>query len=109
MKTEIYIVYRLFGYEDNFRRKNFELQNCRSIESYNFYIKFTSIRVQIKKYKFLKRDWTPTARPHGVRCIALHFFGSYIFEKKKKEKCKKKEKNRKSGLIPNPAQIIWHS
>jgi hypothetical protein len=37
------------------------------VESYNFHIKFTSIRVQMKKYKFFKRDWSPTAVAHGGR------------------------------------------
>jgi hypothetical protein len=37
------------------------------VESYNFHIQFTSIRVQTKKYKFVKRDWTPTAVAHGGR------------------------------------------
>jgi hypothetical protein len=29
------------------------------VEIYNFHIKFTSIRVQTKNYKFFKTDWTP--------------------------------------------------
>jgi hypothetical protein len=37
------------------------------VESYNFHIKFTSIQVQTKNYKFLKRDWTPTTVAHGGR------------------------------------------
>jgi hypothetical protein len=44
------------------------------VESYNFHIKFTFIRVQTKNYKFFKTDWTPTAvvygssnRPNAVR------------------------------------------
>jgi hypothetical protein len=39
------------------------------VESYNFRIKFISIPVQIKNYNFLKRDWTPTAVPHGCRKV----------------------------------------
>jgi hypothetical protein len=35
------------------------------VKSYNFYIKFTSIRVKTKNYKFLKTDWTPTAVARG--------------------------------------------
>jgi hypothetical protein len=35
------------------------------VESYNFYIKFTSIRLQTKSYKFLKTDCTPTTVGHG--------------------------------------------
>jgi hypothetical protein len=30
LKTEIWIVYRLFDYEDNFNWKKFGLQSCRS-------------------------------------------------------------------------------
>jgi hypothetical protein len=37
------------------------------VENYNFHIKFTSIRVQTKNYKFLKRDWTPTVVARGAR------------------------------------------
>jgi hypothetical protein len=41
------------------------------IESYNFHIKFTSIRVQTKNYKFLKTKRTPTAVGHvGSRCYS---------------------------------------
>jgi hypothetical protein len=35
------------------------------VESYNFHIKFTFIRVKTKNYKILKTDWTPTAMAHG--------------------------------------------
>jgi hypothetical protein len=41
----MWMVYQLFDYEDDFKWKNFELD---LVESYNFHIKFTSIRVQIK-------------------------------------------------------------
>jgi hypothetical protein len=37
------------------------------VESYNFDIKVTSIPVETKKYKFLKRDYTPTVVSHGGR------------------------------------------
>jgi hypothetical protein len=41
------------------------------VESYNFHIKFTFIRVQTKNYKFLKTNWTPTAVAHGgSRCYS---------------------------------------
>jgi hypothetical protein len=43
MKTEIWIVYRLFDYADDFKWKNSELQSCNLDESYNFHIKFISI------------------------------------------------------------------
>jgi hypothetical protein len=56
MQTEIWrVVYRLFNYED-FKRKNFERKVVDLVESYNFHIKFASIRIQTKKYKFLKTD-----------------------------------------------------
>jgi hypothetical protein len=35
------------------------------VESYNFHIKFTFIRAQTKKYKYLKTDWTPTVVTHS--------------------------------------------
>jgi hypothetical protein len=60
MKTEIWIVYRLFDYEDDFKWKSFELH---LVESYNFHIKFTSIQVQIKKLHNFEN--TPTAVGHG--------------------------------------------
>jgi hypothetical protein len=41
------------------------------VESYNFHIKFTFIRVQTKNYKILKTDWTPIAVAHGgSRCYS---------------------------------------
>jgi hypothetical protein len=41
------------------------------VESYNFHIKFASIRFQTKKYKFLKRDCTPNAVANGgMRCYS---------------------------------------
>jgi hypothetical protein len=41
------------------------------VKSYNFHIKFTSIRIQTKKYKFLKRDWNLTAvAQDGRRCYS---------------------------------------
>jgi hypothetical protein len=87
------------------------------VESYNFHVKFTSIRVQTKKYKFLKRDWTPTAMAHGGRrcystarllppwgttlgpprrhmySFAKNFCGPYIFKKKGKKNVKKEKKS----------------
>jgi hypothetical protein len=48
-------MYQLFKYEDDFKWKNFELQNCNLVESYNFHIKFTSIRVHAKKLQFFER------------------------------------------------------
>jgi hypothetical protein len=35
------------------------------VESYNFHIKFTSVRVQTKQLKKFKTNWTPTAVAHG--------------------------------------------
>jgi hypothetical protein len=46
------------------------------VESYNFHIKFTSIRVQTKNYKFLKTDWSSTTVAHdgssrySTTCVA---------------------------------------
>jgi hypothetical protein len=37
------------------------------VESYNFHIKFTSIRIQTKKYKFFEKRMDPTAVAHGGR------------------------------------------
>jgi hypothetical protein len=36
MKTEIWIVYRFFDYEDDFKRKNFELQSRKSRRKLQF-------------------------------------------------------------------------
>jgi hypothetical protein len=36
MKTEIWIVYRLFDYEDDFKWKNFELESSRSRQKLQF-------------------------------------------------------------------------
>jgi hypothetical protein len=40
MKTETWIVYRLFDYEDDFEKKNFEIQSCRSHRKLQFSYKF---------------------------------------------------------------------
>jgi hypothetical protein len=37
------------------------------IESYNFYIKFTVIRIQTNKLQILITDWTPTVVAHSGR------------------------------------------
>jgi hypothetical protein len=63
------------------------------VESYNFHIKFTFIRVQTKNYKFLKNRLDPYRRPHGARCIVLQFFSDNVFFKKKRKKNVKKKKN----------------
>jgi hypothetical protein len=50
--------------------ENFELQVVDLVESYNFHIKFSSIRFK-KNHKFLKRDRTPTVVAHdGRRCFS---------------------------------------
>jgi hypothetical protein len=77
--------------------KNLNYKVVDLIESYNFHIKFISIQVQTKNYKFLKRGWTlppcPAARllpPWGtavgpcrrlprVRCIVLQIFSQTIY------------------------------
>jgi hypothetical protein len=88
------------------------------IESYNFHIKFTSIRVQTKKIKVFENRLDPYRRGHGgSRCYNTarapnavghdggslppfpttldvqfyKFFPVHIFFKKMKEKCKKKK------------------
>jgi hypothetical protein len=59
-------------------------------EIYNFVVQSFSIEVILIVKVF------PAAAPHGARCIVLQFFcGPYIFAKKRKEKCKKKEKIQK--------------
>jgi hypothetical protein len=65
--------------------KNFELQNyfVDLVESYNFYIKFTFIRVQTKNYKFLKTDWTLPPWPMAVAaatvpCVYLTLWGTAV-------------------------------
>jgi hypothetical protein len=44
--------------------KNLNYKAVDLVESYNFNIKFTSIRVQRKKYNFLKIDSSPTTVAH---------------------------------------------
>jgi hypothetical protein len=119
MKTEIWIVYRLFDYEDDFKWKNFELQSCRSGRKlqclYKIYLHPSSNK---QKCNFLKTDRTLTAMamavavatvprvylpswgtavghasiPHDARCIILQKKSRpYIFAKKRKEKCKNKK------------------
>jgi hypothetical protein len=79
------------------------------VESYNFDIKFTSIRVQTKKLQIFEKDSTPIAMAHsGSWCYstARHppqrmysfaiFFRTIYFCKKRKENCKKKKKIRRS-------------
>jgi hypothetical protein len=59
MKTEIWIVYRLFDYEDDFKWKTLNYKVVDLVENYNFHIKFTSIRVQTKKLKFFENGQDP--------------------------------------------------
>jgi hypothetical protein len=48
---------------------NYKVVNL--VESYNFHIKFTSIRVQTKNYKFLKTNRTLTVVAHSSnRCYS---------------------------------------
>jgi hypothetical protein len=69
--AEIWIVYRLFDYEDDFKWKNFELQSCRSHRKLQFSYKVYFHSSLNKKYKFLKRDGTPTVVAHGgMRCYS---------------------------------------
>jgi hypothetical protein len=68
-QTEMWIVYRLFDYEDDFKWKSFELQSCRS---------------RRKSRSYLRGDG-------ATRCIVLQiFFWPYIFCKKRGKKNVKK-------------------
>jgi hypothetical protein len=62
MKTEIWIVYRLFDYEDDFKWKTLNYKVADLVESYNFHIKFTSIRVQAKKFRKIYNRLDPYRR-----------------------------------------------
>jgi hypothetical protein len=66
MKTEIWIVYRLFDYENDFKWKNFELQSCRSCRklqfSYKVYLHPSSNK---KKLKIFESRLDPSAVVHG--------------------------------------------
>jgi hypothetical protein len=75
------------------------------VESYNFDIKFTSIRVQTKKLQIFEKDSTPIATAHGgswCYSTARHapqrmysfaiFCGPYIFAKRGKKTVKKRKK-----------------
>jgi hypothetical protein len=62
MKTEIYIVYRLFDYENDFKWKTLNYKVVDLVESYNFHIKFTPIRVQTKKLQFFEKRLHPYRR-----------------------------------------------
>jgi hypothetical protein len=117
MKTEIWIVYRLFDYEDGFKWKNFELQSCRSGRKLQFLYKiYLHPSSNKQKCKFLKTDWTPTvvamavavatvpqvylppwgtavgpaAIPHDARCIILQKIPDHIFLQKRGKKNVKK-------------------
>jgi hypothetical protein len=59
MKTETCIVYRLFDYEDDFKWKTLNYKVVDLVESYNFHIKFTSIRVETKKLNFFENGLDP--------------------------------------------------
>jgi hypothetical protein len=59
MKTETCIVYRLFDYEDDFKWKTLNYKVVDLVESYNFHIQFTSIRVQTKKLKIFENGQDP--------------------------------------------------
>jgi hypothetical protein len=81
------------------------------VESYNFHIKFTSIRVQTKKLQIFENRLDPVhggSRRYSTTCALLiwgttvlppspaaldDFFGPYFFGKKK-EKCKKNSGSR---------------
>jgi hypothetical protein len=62
MKIEIWIVYWLFDYEDDFKWKNFNYKIVDLVESYNFHIKFATIRGQTKKIKTFENRRDPYRR-----------------------------------------------
>jgi hypothetical protein len=49
------------------------------VESYNFHIKFISIRVQTKKLQIFEKRRTPTSALHVVICIVLKKKSNHIF------------------------------
>jgi hypothetical protein len=87
----------------NGKTLNYKVVNL--VESYNFDIKFTSIRVQTKKLQIFEKTrplspWptavagatVPRAILHSA-CIVLQFFsGPYIFAKRGKKTVKKRKK-----------------
>jgi hypothetical protein len=68
MKTEIWIVYRLFDYEDDFKWKNFELQSCRSRRKIQYSYKVYLHPSSNKKLQIFENrlDPYPTAIPMTV-------------------------------------------
>jgi hypothetical protein len=71
MKTEIWIVYRLFDYKDDFKWKNFELQSCRSCRKLQFSYKIYLHPSLNKKIQIFENRLTPTAVAHGgSRCCS---------------------------------------
>jgi hypothetical protein len=60
---QIWIVYRLFAYEHDFKWKNFELQNCRSHRKLQFSYKVYLHPNSCKKVTiFLNMNWKPRSR-----------------------------------------------
>jgi hypothetical protein len=71
---QIWIVYRLFGHEDDFKWKNFELQNCRSRRKLQFCINFTSIWVHAKRLQFFNINWKLRSRYETESWIVYRLF-----------------------------------
>jgi hypothetical protein len=62
MKTEIWIVYRLFDYKDDFKWKNFELQSCRSRRKLQFSYKVYLNLSSNKKLQIFEKRLDPYRR-----------------------------------------------
>jgi hypothetical protein len=79
MKTEIWIIYRLFDYEKTLNYKIIDL-----VESYNIHIKFIFIRVQTKKnINFWKQTrplppWPTTVEVATVPHVYLTPWGTAV-------------------------------
>jgi hypothetical protein len=54
LQTKIWIVYRLFDYENDFKSKNFELQSCRSRRKLQFSYK-VYLHSSFKKIQFFEK------------------------------------------------------
>jgi hypothetical protein len=71
MKTEIWIVYQLFDYEDDYKWKNFELQSCRSRGKLQFSYKVYLHPCSNKKLQNFENRLDPYCVAHGgSRCYS---------------------------------------
>jgi hypothetical protein len=65
----MWIVYRLFDYEDDFKWKKFELQSCRSRRKIQFSNKVYLHPSSNKKLQFFEKRLDPTVVGHGGRKV----------------------------------------